>query len=685
MLSHYFINTQLTLGSDFFGYDSQEIENTIKSSGEYSLADTLMYLLPFTSFLLFQRILRFKEFSLGKSLGILGGMLTLIIGATFCAPQGGSTTDAWSKNKSLAFYSAAFDHYTAQLQPQAPIEKRDVSTYFQETGKNTTFGSLIGKPDATPPNIIMIVVEGLGQTFLEGGLESGFTPFLDKLASKSLYFKNTISNTGRTFGVIPTLLGSLPYGSKGFLDFGPEFPKHHSLVEILKKNDYQTRFFYGGSANFDKQDLFFWHQGVDKIIEESQFPPKAVRMKPNKGGFSWGYPDHEVFDLMEKKTEKDPDQPFFDIVLTLSTHEPFQIPHRWHKSAFKKIIRDLKKDKALPPSFSDYENIFECIHYLDQSLKNWFNTMENAGKLENTLVIITGDHRLIPIPFNGPMDRMQVPLIMYHEDLPEPKTISSLNYHSDVFPSLLGWLKNQYELKAPDTIFAMTAGLDTTRMNTKSGALMVNKGDLSHFIQNNFLLFKQDLYKLNDDHAWVPWVNDADKQNLISFGEKFTKDMTYICEQDLIASKTSANWVFSKNELLFTFSDQEKKWIRENNINKYGLDSLFFFCRDLAFDKKYMESHAGLKHLLNKSPNYADPRILLGRSLAWQGAYEQAEAQLLKAIELSPNYYDGYSAIIDVYYWWGNTAKAKEYVDLGLSLFPDNPEIIEKKNKLLGS
>jgi hypothetical protein len=52
--------------------------------------------------------------------------------------------------------------------------------------------------------------------------------------------------------------------------------------------------------------------------------------------------------------------------------------------------------------------------------------MDNAGKLENTSVITPRDHRLIPIPFNGPMDRMQAPLIVFHEGLPEPKTANNL-------------------------------------------------------------------------------------------------------------------------------------------------------------------------------------------------------------------------------------------------------------------
>jgi hypothetical protein len=38
----------------------------------------------------------------------------------------------------------------------------------------------------------------------------GFT-YLDSLIPKSLYWENFVSNAGRTFGALPSILGSLPY------------------------------------------------------------------------------------------------------------------------------------------------------------------------------------------------------------------------------------------------------------------------------------------------------------------------------------------------------------------------------------------------------------------------------------------------------------------------------------------
>src|SRR5690606_41349715 len=62
-----------------------------------------------------------------------------------------------------------------------------------------------------PPNLVVIVVEGLGRSFSGPDAALGsFTPFLDELAGRSLYFDNFMANQGRTFGVLPALFGSLP-------------------------------------------------------------------------------------------------------------------------------------------------------------------------------------------------------------------------------------------------------------------------------------------------------------------------------------------------------------------------------------------------------------------------------------------------------------------------------------------
>jgi hypothetical protein len=63
------------------------------------------------------------------------------------------------------------------------------------------------------PNIVMIIIEGMGTEFI-GKMLWRIT--LISLIPKSLYWENFVNNAGRTFGALPSILGSLPYGEKDF-------------------------------------------------------------------------------------------------------------------------------------------------------------------------------------------------------------------------------------------------------------------------------------------------------------------------------------------------------------------------------------------------------------------------------------------------------------------------------------
>ncbi len=93
---------------------------------------------------------------------------------------------------------------------------------------------------STPPNVVIILVEGLGRAFTGPNAYLGsFTPFVDSLAQQSLYWENFLSEGGRTFAVLPSILGSLPFGQQGFADLGkpdarPPFTAGYSQEKWLR-------------------------------------------------------------------------------------------------------------------------------------------------------------------------------------------------------------------------------------------------------------------------------------------------------------------------------------------------------------------------------------------------------------------------------------------------------------------
>jgi phosphoglycerol transferase MdoB-like AlkP superfamily enzyme len=139
-----------------------------------------------------------------------------------------------SLNKSWHFYNASYKHFfpadaeldiysdaysgdyeTAGINSQlATFTYIDEQNYpFQHLSDSTKdVLSPFFTQTSTPPNIVLILVEGLGRAFTNKGAYLGnFTPFIDSLSEKSLYWENFLSEGGRTFAVLPSILGSLPF------------------------------------------------------------------------------------------------------------------------------------------------------------------------------------------------------------------------------------------------------------------------------------------------------------------------------------------------------------------------------------------------------------------------------------------------------------------------------------------
>jgi uncharacterized sulfatase len=106
------------------------------------------------------------------------------------------------------------------------------------------------------PNIVFLLVEGLGRAFTGKGAYLGnYTPFIDSLSQKFV-LEQFLSEGGRTFAVLPSILGSLPFGKSGFNDLGNNMPVNNSLIGIMKRAGYHTAFYYGGDSKFDNMKLF---------------------------------------------------------------------------------------------------------------------------------------------------------------------------------------------------------------------------------------------------------------------------------------------------------------------------------------------------------------------------------------------------------------------------------------------
>lgn len=119
-----------------------------------------------------------------------------------------------------------------------------------------------------------------------------------------------------------------------------------------------------------------------------------------------------------------------------------------------------------------------------------------------------------------------------------------------------------------------------------------------------------------------------------------------------------------------------------------GLDSdeLFALARKEAFDKNsYPQAVQLAKQALDKSPDYHEIRIFLGRLYTWSDKPDSARAAFETVLAKEPHNEEALNAAFDLEYWGKNYRRALEISDFGLRSYPESESFAVKKAKALNS
>ena len=532
-LAEYFLETLVPLGADLLTYSLADIKETVGAAGvPITFVGSAILMLAFiiTLFIIIPKRLKFSgRFSFMLFVLFAVASIGSIASVTYKWKPGQEFSNNISLNKSYFFYTSCYKFLYGSKKENIPanatLASIDANAFKYVDEKQYPFLHTVDSSDvlspffnkqATPPNIVFIIVEGLGRAFSNKDAYLGsFTPFIDSLSGNSLYWSNFLSEGGRTFAMLPSIFGSLPFGKNGFLELGNDMPAHLSLLNILKQNGYSSSFFYGGDASFDNMDKFLKMNGTN-VYDEKSYSSAYTKMPQSNSGFSWGYGDAEVF---RKYFETAPSMkaPTCNIVLTLSTHSPFIVnDESIYQQLFEQRMQALGFTEAQKNEHRLYKNQYASIMYMDNAVRNFINGYAARADFSNTIFLITGDHRMPEIPMSTKIDRYHVPLIIYSPLLKESKIFGAMSTHFDITPSLLALFKHQYNLKVPTVANWMGEGLDTaaTFRNIHSYPLMQTKNDIVDFVMDEHMLHGDDLFKISNNMGLDPVNEDTEKAKL---------------------------------------------------------------------------------------------------------------------------------------------------------------------------
>tara|TARA_Y100001936_G_C16082119_1_gene678688 strand:+ start:1038 stop:2882 length:1845 start_codon:yes stop_codon:yes gene_type:complete len=320
---------------------------------------------------------------------------------------------------------------------------------FQTLYKKRSFDqSELGIKDQ---NVVIIIVESLSQEYVD----EGFTPFLSKLGEKGIYFKKNFANGRRSIEALPSIMTSFP-SIIGTPIYQSQYQSNqfYPLPRALKSEGYSTSFFHGGKRGTMDFDAYCYSIGFEKYFALEDYPDQS-----HYDGH-WGVYDHHYLNYVVDELDKHK-EPFFSGIFTLSSHQPYSIPHEL-QGKFPK--------GSLP--------IHESIGYADYALSQFFEKAKDRPWFNNTLFVITADHtqKLKSKKYQSLLGRYRVPLMFFHPSF-DFKSVSNdkITQHADILPSVLDFLNIDHEkrLYFGSSVF------------NKDEGRMINFNSGGHFLLSN--------------------------------------------------------------------------------------------------------------------------------------------------------------------------------------------------------
>lgn len=330
-------------------------------------------------------------------------VLLLLAGCDFLAIRGG--LGASVANVSKAYFSANMFLNHAATNPVFSFltslgDHTDYAAeypFFDEAGREERFAPLRGNnlsaaaPErvlTTPrPNVVVVILESFARTVMDadvGGLP--VMPNMQRLKGEGIWFENFFANSFRTDRGEVAILSGFPAQTRMSIMKLPAKSRNlPSLARSLSGAGYATCFSYGGDLNFTNQASFMYSTGWEKLIWQKDMQLDAPTSK-------WGYADDVVVDLFGDEVEAlgREEQPFLAGLLTLSSHEPFEVP-------FAKF-----DDKLL-----------NAMAFSDAQIGRLIDRLRESPVWDNLLVVLVADHGY-PYPYdlayNAPL-RHRIPMI----------------------------------------------------------------------------------------------------------------------------------------------------------------------------------------------------------------------------------------------------------------------------------
>ena len=298
-------------------------------------------------------------------------------------------------------------------------------------------------------NVIVIHAESMQDIALNRTFNGEeVTPNLNRLIDEGLFFTNfysqvsvgTSSDTELTFNtsLMPTQNGTafVSYFDRTYI----------ATPSLMKEKGYYTFSMHANNADFWNRRAMHGSLGYDK------FYSKEIYDVDKENVIGLGLSDKEFFAQSVEKIKKisEEHEKYYGLLITLTNHTPFSDIDKYGEFAVTMKTTITNEDGTTEEIEAPYlegtklGNYFKSVHYADAALGEFFQAMDEAGLLDNTVVILYGDHdaRLPRSDYNLMNNYDPVTDSVKSKDDETYEEYDSFDYELDRKVPLLIWTKD---------------------------------------------------------------------------------------------------------------------------------------------------------------------------------------------------------------------------------------------------
>ena len=266
---------------------------------------------------------------------------------------------------------------------------KKVTDYYKEnkyTPSNNEYTNIFkGK------NIIVIHAESMQKFAMDLTFNNKeVTPNLNKLANEGIFFSNFYSQVGvgTSSDAEFTFNTSLMPSTKGTV-FVNYFDRDYiSIPKLLKEQGYYTYSMHANTGEFWNRNTMHKSLGYDKFYNKDSYTIDET--------IGLGLSDKSFFrqsvDMM-KQIKEEENKPFYSLLIMLSNHTPFSdlALMEDYKTTIDVTIdnQTVTRDYLNNTTMGNY---LRSVHYADSAIGEFIDNLDKEGLLENTVLVIYGDH-----------------------------------------------------------------------------------------------------------------------------------------------------------------------------------------------------------------------------------------------------------------------------------------------------